>query len=148
MNVTFEVPGEPVGKGRARSGRTKQGRVVHFTPDKTVKYESTVALFAAQAMGGRPLMLGPLGMEVVMYLSIPASWSKKKAEAAEAGMVLPTRKPDTSNVTKAVEDALNGVVYKDDVQIVWSRVYKEFAKRNEQPRVEVRVYELEGKSGC
>ena len=50
----------------------------------------------------------------------PASWTKKRRLAALLGQELP-KKPDLDNVAKVVLDALNGVVYQDDVQ-VWRLV--------------------------
>ena len=47
-----------------------------------------------------------------------------------------TKKPDGSNVLKAVEDALNGVVYRDDCQIADSRIVRRYGDR---PRVVVSI---------
>lgn len=115
--VEFTVPGQPQGKGRPRIGRVK-GHARMFTPAKTVTYESTVALFAHQAMQGRPLLVGPVEVAVELVCAIPASWSPKKREQAEQGAIRPTTKPDVDNVLKAVFDAINGVVWVDDVQVV------------------------------
>ena len=51
-----------------------------------------------------------------------------------AGDIRPTKKPDFDNVTKAVCDALNGVAYDDDSQIVDAMARKFYS---EQPRIEV-----------
>ena len=55
MTIHFHIPGQPVGKGRPRIGKVG-AHARMFKPAKTVSYESTVALFAAQAMAGRPLL--------------------------------------------------------------------------------------------
>ena len=57
MTIHFHIPGQPVGKGRPRIGKVG-AHARMFTPAKTVNYESTVALFAAQAMAGRALLTG------------------------------------------------------------------------------------------
>ena len=41
----------------------------------------------------------------------------------------PTIKPDISNVQKAIEDALNGLAYVDDKQIVWVEASKGYSER-------------------
>ena len=122
MIVEFTVPGQPVGKGRPRIGKVG-AHARMFTPEKTVNYEGLVAHAAHQAMAGRGLITGPVDMQVEIVMQIPASWSAKKQRDAAAGLVLPATKPDCSNVIKAVEDGMNGVVYKDDAQIVggWFR---------------------------
>ena len=55
MAVEFFVPGQPVGKGRPRA-TVRAGRARLYTPAKTEKYEARVALFAQQAMAGRPVI--------------------------------------------------------------------------------------------
>ena len=115
--IEFHVPGPPVGKGRPRIGRVG-AHARMFTPAKTVSYESTVALAAQQAMFNRPLFDGAVGVTLAIDCPIPASWSQKKQADALHGRILPTTKPDIDNVEKAIFDALNGVVWRDDVQVV------------------------------
>lgn len=57
------------------------------------------------------------------------------------GRIRPTTKPDISNVLKGVEDALKGIWYKDDSQIV---EYGEVSKYyGEEPKIIVEVEEIE-----
>lgn len=137
--IQFVVPGQPIGKGRARAAR--RGKfITMYTPAKTVNYESLVALVAHAAMAGRSLIIGPVSMDIEINLQIPESWSKKKKQQAADGFVAATKKPDCSNILKAVEDGMNGVVYKDDVQIIKSSQSKRYA---ETPGVIVIVRELD-----
>ena len=119
-NVAFSIPGEPVGKGRARS--TRSGR--HYTPAKTVAYEGLVALAARQAMGASEPLSGPLAVEIDAVCTIPASWSKKRRQRALDGLDRPTTKPDIDNICKAIFDGGNGVAWIDDKQIVACMVHK------------------------
>ena len=120
------MPGEPQGKGRARIGKAgKHARM--FTPAKTVAYESLIALAAQQAMAGATLITGPVSLTVQMFHPIRASWSKKKQADALANRVRPTIKCDADNCMKAVCDALNGVAWKDDVQVVDATISKRFS---------------------
>ena len=139
MTIQFNVPGQPVGKGRPRIGNVGQHARM-FTPGKTVSYESTVALSAQQAMQGRSLIEGPVKVLMRMTLVIPASWSRKKQEQAASGLIRPTTKPDTDNVIKAIFDAINGVVWRDDVQVVELGVSKVYGA---VPGVAVHVSPLE-----
>lgn len=136
--VSFVVPGEPVGKGRPRIGRVGNHARM-FTPAKTVNYEGLIALAAQTAMQGRELITNPVLVEMHMLLSIPQSMSKKRKALAEAGQLFPTKKPDMDNVIKAIYDALNGVVWKDDVQVVDAIVSKRYGT---SPGVRVRVVPL------
>ena len=98
-----------------------------FTPAKTVAYESLIALAAQQAMAGAPLITGPVMLTVQMFHPIRPSWSKKKQADALANIVRPTIKCDADNCMKAVCDALNGVAWKDDVQVVDATISKRFS---------------------
>lgn len=121
--ITFTVPGKPVGKGRPRAAQRGK-HITLYTPKATVIYESTVALAASQAMAGRPLIEGPVEALMTMVLPVPASWSKRKQADAMNGTVMPEVKPDMDNVIKAIFDAVNGIVWNDDVQVVGLRVRK------------------------
>lgn len=112
MNYTFEIPGVPVAKGRPRM--TRSGHA--YTPQKTRDYEAWVRLCWLRT--GQPMSLQPLQIRLEFYLPIPKSYSKKQREAALAGVLLPTKKPDIDNLVKVVLDGLNGLAYKDDKQIV------------------------------
>ncbi|AZD50526.1 RusA family crossover junction endodeoxyribonuclease [Pseudomonas chlororaphis] len=140
--VSFVVPGDAVGKGRPRVS-TIGGHARMFTPKKTANYETLIAMAAQQAMQDRELITGPVLLEMKILVSVAASWSKKKAAAALAGQVMPTKKPDADNVLKAICDGINGIVFKDDVQVVNVSMSKRFA---ETPGVYVRVVPLLGES--
>lgn len=140
--VEFTVPGEPIGKGRPRVS-TIGGHARMFTPKRTANYESLIAVAAQRAMQGRELITGPVLVELKIAVGIAVSWSKKKTAAALAGQVMPTKKPDADNVLKAICDGINGIVFKDDVQVVNVSMSKRFA---ETPGVTVRIIPLDGES--
>jgi Holliday junction resolvase RusA-like endonuclease len=75
-----------------------------------------------------------------IYLPIPKALSKKKAAAAMAGELRPITRPDTSNYVKSAEDSLNGIVFRDDSQIVELIARKWYSDR---PRLEIEVSTLE-----
>ncbi|GLO24232.1 RusA family crossover junction endodeoxyribonuclease [Pseudomonas putida] len=137
--VQFLVPGEPVGKGRPRIGRVG-GHARMFTPQKTASYEGLIAMAGTEAMAGRTLLEGAVMVEMRIVLAIPQSMSKKRKAQAIAGELFPTKKPDMDNVIKAIYDGLNGVVWKDDVQVVDAFVRKRYG---EVPGVHVRIVPLE-----
>ncbi|WP_368647949.1 RusA family crossover junction endodeoxyribonuclease [Castellaniella ginsengisoli] len=142
--VHFFVPGKPQGKGRPRAARTGK-HIRLYTPGKTASYESTVALAASQAMTGRALFAGPVSVIMQIALPIPASWSKKKQAQAAADQLLPTTKPDADNTVKAIFDAINGVVWGDDTQVVDLLVRKRYRAR---PGVSVIVAPIVAREAC
>lgn len=125
--ITFTIPGEPQGKGRPRAFRAGRG-VRMYTPAKTEAYEQAVASAGRQAMAGREPMVGPLAVDLMAVVSVPASWSKKRRAAALKGLELPAKKPDADNVAKAIADGLNGIAYGDDAQVVELRVRKRYGE--------------------
>jgi Holliday junction resolvase RusA-like endonuclease len=126
LSVTFVVPGQPQGKGRPRVGKIG-AHARMFTPAKTVAYEGLIAHEARVAMAGGPLMAGACACRVAIDCQVPASWSGKKQRMALAGEVFPTTKPDADNVLKAIFDGCNGVVFKDDVQVIDVNVRKRYS---------------------
>ena len=123
--VTFKVDANPVGKQRARYAR--RGNFVQtYTPDKTRNYEALIRDAAIEAMGASEPLETPVSLYLYIRVPIPKSCTKKRLEAISNGSEKPIKKPDSSNILKSVEDAMNGVVYKDDCQIInhhMTRVY-------------------------
>lgn len=113
------IPGEPVAKGRPRF--TKTGRA--FTPAKTMRAEDHIRQCMFSQVG-QPVLEGPLDVEAICTFPIPQSWSKRKQGDALAGVVRPTGRPDLENVVKALLDAGNGIIWRDDSQVCGLRASK------------------------
>ena len=123
--IKFTIPGAPVGKGRPKFAR--RGKFVQaYTPEKTASYESLVKLVASQAMAGRPPLDVAASVWIEIYITPPASWSKKKRELALRGGVMPTGKPDLDNCAKSILDACNGIALTDDALACCLSVSKEY----------------------
>lgn len=135
MEIVVEV--EPKGKGRPRFTRTGHA----YTPASTREYEDLIAARALEAMEGRqPIPRDvPLRVTIVAVFGVPVSWPKKKRLAALQGVLRHTRKPDYDNVGKAVCDALNGIVFEDDCQIVSGEVEKVYGP---EPMLKIFIEEL------
>lgn len=124
--VSFKVDGNPVGKQRARYA--KRGNFVQaYTPEKTRTYETLIKDAAKQAMGSSEPLETPVTLYLYIRVPIPKSCTKKRLEAIQNGSEKPIKKPDASNILKSVEDGMNGVVYKDDSQIVNIHVTKVYS---------------------
>lgn len=130
--IIIELCGEPRGKGRPRFVRAT-GHA--FTPVETRNYEAALRITGQQAMQGEMILLGPLTVDIRADFAVPASWSNKKRAQALAGTIRPMAKPDADNLTKML-DALNGVVWGDDKQIVELTIRKFYSAR---PRLKIEV---------
>ena len=124
--VTFEVDGDPVPKSRPRFAR--RGNFVQtYTDAKTIDYETHVAMKARQAIGASEPLQGALTVFLYLRYLIPPSYSKKRKEACLRGVEYP-KKIDIDNVYKSITDAMNGIVYTDDSQIVEAHIKKVYAE--------------------
>lgn len=134
MKIQFTIPGAPVAKARPRVTRTGHA----YTPKKTSDYEKLVQIYAKQEMAVQRLnpVVDAVKLTVEAFFPIPSSWTKAKQKKALEGDLEHTSKPDIDNLCKAVQDAMNGIVYKDDSQIVLVVGSKAYAS---EPRVEVTV---------
>ena len=140
--IQFTVMGTPIPKARARV-TTIGGFARAYTPKSTVDYEKRVAAAARAAMGAKQPDTGPIEIMLELRMPVPVSWSKKKRAAALSGLVRATKKPDSGNIQKAIEDAMNDIAYIDDAQIVITTVRKLYAA---EPCVVVAVRVVEGEA--
>ena len=131
--IDFTINGECVPKARPRF--SKFGHV--YTTPKTRAYENIVK---STAIDNRvPCVTTALRVELVIYKSIPKSFSKEKRKLANEGKIYPIVKPDIDNYVKSVLDGLNGVLFIDDKQIVDFRAIKKYS---DNPRVEVTAWSI------
>ena len=142
MNISFTVPGQPVAKGRPKFAR-RGNFVTAYTPAKTVAYESMVKVLASEAMQGQEPSGAPMELIISLVMQIPVSWNGKRRAKCESGLIRATKKPDADNVLKAIKDGCNGIVWRDDAQVVKLEVSKNYGDR---PRAIVSICEAEGES--
>lgn len=119
-SVRFHVPGKPQGKARARTFKNRYtGKSVSMTPDNTALYENFIKQQYLQSAEGTFFEAGtPVAIHMVIRFLPTKSVSKKKQAQMLEGAILPLKKPDIDNVVKVICDALNGVAYHDDTQVV------------------------------
>ena len=139
-SVSFTIPGPPQGKARPKVVRIKTGASVTYTPDKTVRYEELTRIrYRAAARGFKFADDAQVGIQIISRYPIPKSKSKRVKAAMLDGQIKPAKKPDCDNIVKIVCDALNGIAYRDDAQIVLAQVAKEY---DDEPKTFVRLWEV------
>ena len=139
MEQTFTVYGKPIGKGRARI--TTRGGFAHaYTPKNTADYEKQVREAYLNKYGNLAPSEKPIAVTIVAEFEPTASWSKKKKAAALAQELSHTSKPDLDNVLKSINDAINGMAYKDDSQIIIIEATKRYGTEN---KVTVTIREVD-----
>ena len=105
--IQFSIPGTPVGKARARVVQ-RNGKTHAYTPAKTAAWAESAAWEARAAMKGRALLEGPLVVDLWAVFDPPRSDPHRRDHII---------KPDLDNIIKCL-DAVNGIVWHDDSQIV------------------------------
>lgn len=142
MEIKFTVPAIPVAQPRQRHrivsthGKTL---AMNYTPktDPVNAFKAACQVAASAAYSGAPMDC-PISMDVVFVFPRPMSVRKKDG----TGRLPHTTKPDRDNLMKSLQDALNGLTYRDDSLICAGHVEKWKAAADEQPHVEVTIRKL------
>lgn len=131
--IKFTVLGKPQAKQRPKFSRRGK-HITTYTPKETQTYEKLVRKSALEQCDGQldKEYSGIIKMHIIAYFKPNKSMSKKKQESLIGQPYL--KRPDIDNICKIIEDALNGVAYKDDSQI--SLLYGE-KYYSEEEKVEV-----------
>lgn len=149
VKMTFNIPPVAQDRPRARHIPTRwircgiytkriKARTYLYDPPKVKIYKAQLGMLARAQFKQEPLT-GPLKVNIVFFRPNQKGISKKKLALREQGNILPTKKPDLSNFLKSFEDALNGIVWKDDALIVKETIEKRYSVN---PRIEMTIYEI------
>lgn len=118
----FWVYGKPVAWARAR---TSGGR--YFTaPEQAEDVAAVRAAFSQDISRPRLDADAAWGLRVEVYLEPAPSWSRLRRLLALTGKLRPVSKPDWDNYGKQVSDALEGLCWANDSQVVEGTVIKHY----------------------
>ena len=124
-SMQLEILATPQPKLRPRF--TRSGKT--FTPQKTREYEELIRAAYISQYGNEP-MYGrdeALAVNAEFWFVPPKSWSVRKTKAALASWLPHTSRQDIDNLLKAILDALRGLAYVDDTQVVQLNGLKRYA---------------------
>ena len=139
--IRFTVIGQPEPAGSKR-GFSVGGKVrIVDANRKAAPWKQAVACAGWDAMEGRQPITGPVEASFTFYRVRSAGHygtgrnaGKLKASAPTA----PYTRPDVLKLTRGAEDALSGICYRDDAQIVSERLDKRWGR---PARVEIEISE-------
>lgn len=141
--VRFTVPGIPAPGGSKRGFLHKRtGRVIVTEDCKRSKPWRAVVALCAQEHCREPFA-GPVVVDVTFFMPRP----KGHYRTAEAHLFdlkrsapkYPTTKPDSTKLWRSTEDALKGICWADDSQVVVQTVRKLYVLYNESPGAEISI---------
>lgn len=143
--VSFTVHGTAQTAGSKRGFYNKKAARVIITDDnaRSRPWKALVSDAAIEAFGfERTPLDGPLLLEITFWLTRPKGHIGKKGNVLPSAPFAPTVKPDLLKLARAIEDALTGLIYRDDSQItteVLQKAYTTGAARTDIRVVTVQV---------
>ena len=133
MSGSIVVLGTPVPQGSARAFVRGKHAVVTHDNAKTMPWRDSVRAHARKVVGPEIEYPRPKAVHLSVQFVMP-----RRASAPKRSTPPHTRKPDIDKLCRAVADALTGVVYEDDSQIVSLDATKIEADPGEQPKASIR----------
>lgn len=136
--ISFTAYGTPAPKGSTRAFVPKGWKRAIVTEDNkhTRPWAAIVQDAAIMAGGGAGTAIefqkgSPVRLEIRFIMPRPKSLPKRVRRHV--------KKPDLDKLVRAVKDALTGVTWVDDSQVVQVEAEKQYAINGEMPRAEISV---------
>ncbi|MBR2733355.1 MAG: RusA family crossover junction endodeoxyribonuclease [Selenomonadaceae bacterium] len=123
--IKFSVPTLPVPFMRTGFQEKRRYNYARYT-----NYKNLVGLVARRAMNGRAPLTGAI--------KVVAEFFKHKPQPRKGSKPQVTFQGDVDNFLKAVLDAMNGICYEDDRQVIFVQATKIFG----EPHITVEVEEI------
>lgn len=143
MSIEFTVYGKPAQMGSKKAFvRGNRAIITDDNSKQRKQWANAVATAAAEAMDGRPLMDGPVSLWVMFYFARPKSHygsGKNAGVLKDSAPDCHSQSPDLDKLIRCLNDALSGIVFRDDRQ-----VWKLSSRRmwcDDQERAVIRVAE-------
>ena len=137
MKIKLEFDVKPMAKQSFRTTRSGQ----KYLDPSVIKYRKAIRNMAIAQMRNQKAekIEGAVNMNIIYAFRRPQSLSKKERSEIDNGKTVPkTTKPDIDNLTKAILDALNGIVWKDDAQVTQIKIQKVWSSKDQ---IEVEIWE-------
>lgn len=136
--VDFFVAGTPKPQGSKRGfvhPATKRVILTEASGAALKDWRHDVKLTAISRMSSKTMIVAPTAVRMAVEFVLPRPVSLPKTKRTP----LAVKKPDTDKLLRAIGDALTGVVYADDSQIVSLYADKRIAELGEQPGARITV---------
>lgn len=144
--ISFFVAGIPRTAGsKDYKGPNKRGTaiIVDSSGRAGAAWKQTVAAIARSKYMGR-LLVGPLELNVIFWMPRPQRHFGAKGKLRHNAPRYPLANPDRTKMLRSLEDALTGILWKDDSQVVSGATDKRYATAGTETGASVSVREIEG----
>jgi crossover junction endodeoxyribonuclease RusA len=139
--VAFFVPGVPVPKGSARAFVNKytgRAAVMQTNAEKQKPWASLISM-KAEAAGLTP-SVGACRLSMTFIMPRPKAHFRRNGGLLPRAECEHTKAPDLDKIIRLVLDALSGVAYADDSQVMWIDGAKRYAAPGETVGCSIAVY--------
>lgn len=124
-SYSFRIPGDPIPQPRPKVSTWGGHARAYVDKGHPIHVYRQAAALAARAAKVPLSVNGDVVMEIDFVFERPKSHVTKRG--ALSSTALPRPQPDADNLAKGIGDALNGVAYADDSQVVGLNVKKRYA---------------------
>jgi len=119
MKQSFFVEGAPVPKGSTKSFlHRKTGRIVTMQDNREKQKVWTERIVWKAREKGVQLSGGACSLYVIFHMPEPKSFRNAKGNRKPSAPKWHTKKPDLDKLLRCVMDALTGIAWKDDSQVI------------------------------
>jgi Holliday junction resolvase RusA-like endonuclease len=145
--VAFGLPSPGGSKSAFRNPRTGKIVVVDAGGKKTRTWRTVVAHAARAAMAGGELMQPPLALIIEFRMPRPKAHYKASGEIKQDAPWFPIVRPDLTKLLRSTEDAMTGIVWHDDAQIVEQNIHRSYAS-DDGTGARITVYSISWRSSA
>ena len=129
INMTIDI--KPLPQPRPRFARRGNFVTTYDTPKiKTYKKHIEIAVRNEMVSKGVRMSQEPLIITLDFTFAPPKSYPKYKVKEIMSGKIKFTKNVDVDNLAKAIMDAINGVAYEDDRQVIELNVRKQYGEKD------------------
>jgi len=137
VELTFEILGTPLAK---QSMKFTKGGVRYQPKQVTQNAENIKSQVISQLPESFKIIANPVVVDAIFIFPPLKSFNKKmKQHIDNGGYIIKSTKPDLDNLEKAINDALEGIVFLNDSQVCKVRKLKYYGNT---PQVRIRVTEV------
>lgn len=137
--IRFHVDGKPATAG-SKTGFVKNGRVVMVPANKRQKpWMQCIAAAAREKYPDKP-MICPISLCCTFLFLRPKNHYGSGRNANVVKNSAPKHhvtRPDVSKLVRCVEDALTGIIWKDDSQVMLIRGIKQYTEFREGVKIDI-----------
>ena len=127
MTVSFFVPGDPIPKGSMKAFVVGGRARLTNNDERTKPWQMAVAMYARQNWSNLPSEAA-FSIQACFFLRRPRSHYTGTGKLKNGAPPFPTmKKADTDKLFRLVGDALTGIVYFDDSQVIDIQATKRYA---------------------